>query len=142
MKKLTTVIMALLVSLAVSAQEHKKFSPEKFEAEMEQYITKEANLTHQEAAKLFPVLREMHDRQRVVYAKMRQMARNKPTDEAGCVNAIKEYDKMNIELKHLEHGYHKKMLQLIPASKLFDVIKAEYRFHRRMMKGWQKGKQQ
>ena len=132
--------MALLVSLAVSSQEHKKFSPEKFEAEMEQYITKEANLTQQEAAKLFPVLREMHDRQRVVYGKMRQMNRNKPTDEEGCVNAIKEYDKMNIELKHLEHGYHKKMLQLIPASKLFDVIKAESRFHRRMMKGWQKDK--
>ena len=37
----------------------------------------------------------------------------------------------------MEQTYHQKMLQVISASKLYDVIKAETRFYRKMMKGWQ-----
>lgn len=118
----------------------KKFSPEKFDAEMTAYITKEVRLTDEEAAKFFPLLREMHKKQRCLYKKMRDGGKEKPTTEEGCAAAIRERDKWDIELKQLEQCYHKKMMQVLPASKVYDAIRAESQFHRRMMKGWQKGR--
>lgn len=136
MKKLILVVVSLLVMNAVNAQE-KKFSPEKFDAEMEEYITQKANLDQLEAAKLFPLFKEMHKKQRAIYNRMRSLGHAKPADEDGCTEAIKEIDKCNLELKQLEQNYHQKMLQVVPASKLYDVIKAETHFYRKKMKGMQ-----
>ena len=130
-------ILCLLLAVNVSAQDWKKFSPEKFDADMEAYVSKEAGLTQQEADKFFPLFREMHQKQRAVYGKMRHMGMQKPADEEGCAKAIKDADRMNVELRQIEQTYHKKMLQVVPASKVWDAIGAESRFHRRMMKGWQ-----
>ncbi len=130
------IILLWLVALGTSAQE-KKFDPEKFDAEKEAYITKKANLSQQEASKLFPLFKEMQKKQRCVYKRMRSLGNSKPTDEAGCAETIKVRDKCNLELKQLEQCYHQKMLQVVSASKLYDVIKAETHFYRKMMKGWQ-----
>lgn len=135
MRKFVFFLVSLIV-LGVQAQD-KKFDPEKFDAEMEGYITKKAQLSQQEAAKLFPVFRELHKKQRCVYNRMRSLGKSKPADEAKCAEAIKVRDKCNLELKQLEQCYHQKMLQIVSASKLYDVIKAETHFYRKMMKGWQ-----
>ena len=134
MKRYTVILFSMLLTLMVSAQDQKKFSPEKFQADLEEFITKEAHFDHQEAAKFFPLLRELQAKQRAIYGRMRQTP--KPGDDAKCAEAIREWDKANIELKQLDQQYHKKMMQVVPASKLFDAIMAESRFHRKMMKGW------
>ncbi len=136
MRKYLLLLMSF-VFLGVNAQE-KKFNPEKFDAEMENFITDKAHLTQQEAAKLFPIFNEMHKKQRCVYKRMRALGLSKPTDEAGCAEAIKVRDKCNLELKQLEKCYHQKMLEVISASKLYEVIKAETYFYRKQMKGWRK----
>ncbi|MBO6059979.1 MAG: hypothetical protein J6P67_07550, partial [Bacteroidaceae bacterium] len=64
MKQYTIILLCLLASLGVRAQEQPKFSPEKFEADLEAFITREAGLDQQEAAKFFPLLKEMHQKQR------------------------------------------------------------------------------
>lgn len=128
-------MMVCAAVCGLRAQDSKqKFSPEQFQADMEQFIVKEAGLTPQESAKFFPVYREMGNRQRAVFDRMRKMGRNKPADEAGCLNAIKQRDKMDLELKKIQQTYHNKFLSIISASKLFDVIRAEERFHRKMLK--------
>lgn len=128
-------LILLLISGSVSAQEPKKFSPEKFQAEMEEFIAKEAHLDQQEAKKYFAVLRELRDKQRPIYAKIRK--KEKPADDAACLKTIEELDRANIELKQLDLKYHKKMMQEVAPSKVFDAIKAEGHFHRKMIKGWQ-----
>ena len=140
MKKIAILCVAILLSLTALSQEYKKFSPEKFQADMEGYIAREAALTPQEAAKLFPIFREMHAKMRAIHGKILQLSKEKPADQEACAALIKQYDKMNVELKQVECNYHKKMMQQVPASKVYDVIKAESRFHRKMMKGWQKGR--
>ena len=125
MKKCFLTLVLLLTVIVVHAQE-KKFSPEKF------------NEAQQEADKVFPLLREMHKKQRAIYRRVHEMAKNKPADEAGCKAMVEEYDKMNIELKQIEKCYHAKMMQEVSASKVYEIIKAEYRFHRHWMKGAQK----
>jgi len=140
MKKFISLSLLLMMTIMVSAQDHKRFSPEKFEADLRCFITKEASLTPQEADKLFPVFREMREKQREIYEKMRKLGMNKASDDEACKQFIIEYDKLNLELGQLDVTYHKKMIKMIPASKVYAVMQAEKRFHRQMMKGWQRGR--
>jgi hypothetical protein len=140
MKKILTISLLLMMTIMVNAQDHKRFSPEKFEADLRCFITKEASLTPQEADKLFPVFREMREKQREIYEKMRKLGMNKASDDEACKQFIIEYDKLNLELGQLDVTYHKKMIRMIPASKVYAVMQAEKRFHRQMMKGWQMGR--
>lgn len=124
-----------MMAAAVYAQE-KKFSPEKFQADMEQFVTKEAALTPQEASSFFPVYREMQKKQRVIYDRIRGMGRIKPVTEIECRKAVVERDALDLELKQIQQSYHERFFSVLPPNKVYDVIKAEERFHRRMMKGW------
>ncbi|MBQ3313391.1 MAG: hypothetical protein IJG74_06340 [Prevotella sp.] len=131
MRKLlfSTVIMIMVV-LGASAEEQQKFSPEKFQADLEQYITTEAGLTNEEAAKFFKLYREMQQKQRVVYNKIHELFKL-PHDEAPCKRAIQRRDQLEIELKQIAQTYHNKFLRVIPASKVIGTIVAEDKFHRR-----------
>jgi hypothetical protein len=117
-------------------QQQMKFSPEKFQADLEQYITKKACLTPQEAAKFFPIYKEMQSKQRAVYERQRQLGWVKPADEKGCEKVIRQRDEYDLELKRIQQTYHNKFLSVISASKLYDVLNAEDRFHRQMLRGW------
>lgn len=131
MKKLLVfAVLMLMVVLGVSAEEQQKFSPEKFQADLEQYITTEAGLTNEEAAKFFPLYREMQQKQRVVYNKIHELFKL-PHDEASCKRAIQRRDQLEIELKQIAQTYHNKFLRVIPASKVIGTIVAEDKFHRR-----------
>lgn len=137
------IMLALFLTLGVQAQEqgqmNKRFSPEQFQAELEQFITKEACLTPQEAAAFFPVYKEMQKKQRVVYERQRKQPWMKPADEKECKKAIQQRDEDDLELKRIQQTYHSKMLSIIPASKLYDVLKAEDRFYRQKMRNWSRG---
>ena len=124
-----TVLM-LMIALGASAEEQQKFSPEKFQADLEQYITTEAGLTTEEAAKFFPLYREMQQKQRVVYNKMHELFKL-PHDEASCKRAVQRRDQLEIELKQIAQTYHNKFLRVLPASKVIGTIVAEDKFHRR-----------
>jgi len=131
MKKLLVfAILMLMVALGASAEEQQKFSPEKFQADLEQYITTEAGLTNEEAAKFFPLYREMQQKQRVVYNKMHELFKL-PHDEASCKRAVQRRDQLEIELKQIAQTYHNKFLRVLPASKVIGTIIAEDKFHRR-----------
>lgn len=159
MRKLTVILLNMVMTLVVMAQPHAhqgqrqgfsgrqqggmpqmqqqmKFSPEKFQADLEQYITKKACLTPQEAAKFFPIYKEMQSKQRAVYERQRQLGWVKPADEKGCEKVIRQRDEYDLELKRIQQTYHNKFLSVISASKLYDVLNAEDRFHRQMLRGW------
>lgn len=84
----------------------------------------------------------MQRKQRAIYDRMRQMGKVKPQDEAGCQKAIQEHDNIEVELKRIQQTYHNKFLDILPASKVYDVIKAEDHFHRRMLKRWSRPHEQ
>lgn len=142
MKRLTILLFYGLMALSLSAQQNHqmpKFSPEKFQADLEQFITKSACLTPQEAAKFFPVYREMQKKQRVVYDRQRNVNKVKPAGEKEIAKSIRQRDEDDLELKRIQQVYHNKMLSVISASKLYDVIQAEDRFHRMMFRNWGAG---
>lgn len=138
MKKTLTILLIGLFSLGLSAQEQKKekFSPEKFDAELQNYIVKEANLSQQEAAEFFPVYKEMQQKQRALFDRLRKLGKDKPQDEKACQEAIRQHDDLEIEMKKIQQAYHNRFMELLPASKVYNIMKAEDRFHRRMLRGW------
>ena len=137
MKRLLLTLSAVwLLSASLLATEPQKFSPEKFQADLEQFITQEAGLTSEESTKFFPLYREMQQKQRVIYKQMKELGKNKPSDEASCRKAVERRDELELEQIRLHQNYHKQFLRVIPASKVYEVLRAEARFHRRAFKNW------
>ena len=131
------MLLAFAFALCLSAQEadgQQKFSPDKFDAELRQFITDEAKLTEQEAEKFFPVYKEMQAMQRVVFGKQKALAKSTPGDEEACKEAIRQRDENDLEMKRIQQTYHEKFLKLLPASKVYAILLAEDQFHRRMLK--------
>ena len=131
----------MMLSLSISAQgfgqqNQQRFSPEKFEADLQEYITKEAKLTPQEAGKFFPVYKEMQEKQRALFARQLELANVKPADEQGCMKVIKESDDIDLDLKRIQKNYHARFMEMMSASKVYDILKAEQNFHRRTMRNW------
>lgn len=125
-----------ILAIGTYAQGQQKFDPAKFDAEQQQFITKAANLTDQEAARFFPLFREMQKKQRAIYERQRKLGFKKPADEKGCAESIRQHDQIDLELKQIQQTYHNKFLRVIPASKLYDVLQAEDRFFRMKLRSW------
>ena len=139
MKRMFLAIVVLTFCLIANAQDDKrftpgKFSPEKFDAALQHYITNEAKLTQQEAQKFFPVYREMQNMQRPLFDRQRKLVTEQPQDEASSLKAIRERDDIDIEMKRLQKTYHERFLELLPASKVYSIIKAEDNFYRNMFR--------
>ncbi len=132
------IIIAFLFSLCVisaSAQtagtpEKGAFSPKEFEANLEKYVIKEAGITAKEAEKFLPVYREMRQKQIDIMDAERKTQTKKPATEKECEATIKAHDNAEIQLKKIVQTYHNKMLEIIPASKIMKVTRAENQFHR------------
>jgi len=139
MKKIYFTLTLLLTALCISAQGYQpsqKFSPEKFDADLQEFIIREAHLTPAEAEKFFPVYKEMQFKQRGIFFKQRELGMQKPQDENGCKRAIVERDGLELEMKRIQQTYHAKFLDILPATKVYDVLSAEDKFHRRMIRGF------
>lgn len=136
MKKFFLLSVFCLFALVTNAQQEKrqKFDPAKFEADLEQYITKEAALTQQEVAQFMPIYREMRSKQRVYFDEMRRVCKMNSSDDKACREAIEKRDKMDVEIKEIQQKYHQKFLKVLAPSKVFRIINAEERFHRQAFK--------
>ena len=135
MKNMKKVILTLLLVIAATvtfANPEPKFDPNRYNAELQQYITREAALSPQEAAKFFPLYREMQQKQRILFQQVHRYKRIKPTDEKSCRENIEKCDELDVQIKELQQLYHNKFLKILPASKVYDILKAEDKFHRQM----------
>lgn len=135
--KRTYCIIAFLCLLIVSAlaqNQRPKFSPEKFRADLERFIVKEVGLTPVESSTFFPLYDEMCKKQRSIFNSMRRIDKIAPKNEEDCRKLIKERDKLDLELKKIQQTYHAKFLNVLSAKKVFDILKAEDKFHRRMLR--------
>ena len=125
-------MMLGLVSVQAQRNDHKRppFNPAKFEADMEQYITTYASLTPQEAAKFFPVYRQMTRKMRTLFDAMRRNQLVNIKDDKACAEVIRQQDQIDIDMKYLQQEYHSRFMKILSPSKVMMVIKAEESFHR------------
>lgn len=130
MKRFTIIFTVLFVALQVCGQERRKFNPEKFEAELEQFIVAEAGLSPQESSVFFPIYKEMQQKQRMLFYKIKRYRHIDTSDDKACLDAIKKRDDLEIQMKKLQQHYHLKFVKVIPPGKVMRVIRAEDKFHR------------
>ena len=135
-QRLGLLLMTMLLALVTFAQppQPPRFNPEKFEADMEQFITTEAGLSPMEASRFFPLYREMQNKQRALFGKMRFYAHTDTSDDAASLKAIKECDKIELAMKKIQQEYHLKFCKVLSPGKVLAVIKAEEKFHRQAFK--------
>lgn len=120
--------------LSVGAQKKKEFNPQRFEAELEQFITVDACLTPQEASRIFPLYREMRRKQFVFMADERNNRYVDIDDDNACAKVIRQRDKRDLDMKKMQQEYHEKFLKILPASKVLRIIRSEDKFHRQIFK--------
>ena len=76
----------------------------------------------------------MTTKQRALHDEMRNYKRIKPVTEAECKRYVEQMDKLDIEMKQIQRRYHLKFMQMLPAGKVYDIIKAEDKFYRQAFK--------
>lgn len=129
------MMMAMLTS-ALAQPKGERFSPEEFRAHLEEFISKEAGLTASEGKAIFPIFHEMKEKQFKAQDKIFRLKRNGPASNASdkeFANAIQKIKNLEVEKAETEEEYYKKMCKVIPARKVFLVMRAEDKFHRRML---------
>lgn len=127
---LCLVVVGVIIPIA--AQVQPKFDPARFEADLRQFITTEASLTPTEAQRFFPLYHEMREKERTFFGADRRYRCVDPNNDKMCEEVILLHDENDIQMKQIQKEYHQRFLQVLPASKVFKVIKAEDRFHRQM----------
>ena len=135
--KTRLILILSFISMVCSysnAQMRSNFNPERFEADLEQFITTDACLTPEESARFFPVYREMRKKQRYILDKNRFMRQFDFNDDKACAEAIRRNDSNDIEMKKCQQEYHEKFMKILPASKVFRIIRSEDKFHKRIFR--------
>lgn len=125
------IVCFLLFTSTAWGQERRRFNPEKFDAELTQFVVQEASLTQAETARFLPIYTEMLQKKRLLFRKMKRFRKIDTSDNAACAKAIKEQDEADLEMKRQQKHYHSRLLSILPAGKLMRVIQAEEKFHRR-----------
>ena len=131
------VIMMMAMLTGTLAQPPRgRFSPKEFRAHLEEYVSKEAGLTASEAKAFFPLFHEMKEKQFKTQDEIFRLKRNAPAGNASdkeFANAIQKIKSLEVEKAEAEEMYYKKMCKAISARKVFLVMQAEDKFHRRMI---------
>lgn len=127
-KRIVLLITLSVGVMTVVAQE--KFNPTQFRANLHKRIVIEAQLSQEEAEKFFPVYDEMKDKQRAIHKQMKELSKQKPASDAACKSAILKRDKFELQMKQLESSYHDRFLKILSPSKVYDILRAESKFHR------------
>ena len=149
MKKATLLLLFLITSALSFAQNHGNgavqgrragFNKQEFRQRMQDYITKEASLTQEEAKAFFPIYNEYKDKQRQIHMSINKLKKNTPNnnDEKAYEKCLMEMAELNAEMAGLDSVYYKKICKAISAQKFFKILNIEDRMHRKMLQNYNK----
>lgn len=149
MKKIALLLLFALISTATFAQNKgdvtlsggtRGFNKKEFRQRMQEFITKEANLTQEEAKAFFPIYNEYKDKQRQMHISINKLKKNAPqnNDEKAYEKCLMEMASLNAQMAGLDSIYYKKICKVISAEKFFKILNIEDRMHRRMLQNYNK----
>ncbi|MBQ8520767.1 MAG: hypothetical protein IJ456_05210 [Bacteroides sp.] len=135
MKRQFLLLITLCISLSVLAQ-GKKCSKEEFQERKRAYMTEKASLTPEEADRFFPLYFELQEKKRQINGRAWHYAKEK---EATATDA--EYEKIvdgfadaQIQSCTLDKEYQEKYKAFLSPKKIYQLYRAEIKFHRNMLK--------
>ena len=140
MKKYILILVVSFLSVT-SISAHiicpQRLTPKEFNQKQKEFITTEANLTENESNAFFKLYFELQDKKRTnnqeVWELMRY-AKGDLTEKEYEVTLTKIYQlrKNNADLDII---YFQKFKDIIPNKKVFEVLRAESKFQRQIIKG-------
>ncbi|EFA92478.1 hypothetical protein HMPREF0650_2175 [Hoylesella buccalis ATCC 35310] len=68
------------------------------------------------------------------FAEGRRFKHLNVTDEKACEEAIRKHAANEVKIKEIQQAYHLQFLTILPACKVFKIIRAEEKFHRQVMR--------
>lgn len=147
MKKATLLLLFLITSALSFAQNKGDvtmsggatgFNKQEFRQRMQGFITKEANLTEEEANAFLPIYGEYKDKQRQIHMSINKLKKNTPNsnDEKAYEKCLMEIARLNAEVAGLDSVYYKKICKAISAQKFYKILNIEDRMHRRMLQNY------
>lgn len=130
--------MTTVLCLSVHGQQKKeKCSKEEFQAKKEAYISKQAGLTEEEAAKFFPIYYELQKKKKEINgvawknAKKGKEPQTTEKEYEDILNGFIIAEEQNIAL---DKEYLKKYQEVLSNKKIYMVLRADIKFHRNMLK--------
>ena len=137
MKNLYCIVTLLFVICISASAQKPRLTKEEFRNKQEEFITKRAGLTKEEAAKFFPLYFELQEKKRECNKKAWQQIRRAKENKL----SEKEYDevvediiKARIESDELDLEYSRKYKEFLSSKKIFELQNAEMSFHRELLK--------
>ena len=113
-------------------------SREEFRAKQKEFITEQAGLTKEEAAKFFPIYFELQDKKKKLNDEswnLMRKGKDDKTTEAQYKEINEKIAENRIAADQLDRTYLGKFNKILSSKKIFLVQRAEMRFHREMIKG-------
>lgn len=146
MKKLTIVVLLALLMGAAQAQPGGGMPPaarqEQMKAAKIGFITRELNLSEEEAQKFWPVYNKFDNEREVHRRKM--LALRLEANEAGgqltakeAEAAVEQYLQLRQEEVDMEKKFYQSVKKVLPAEKVALLFQAEKRFQRELLRNLQ-----
>lgn len=136
MKK-SLYILLLLLCTSISLFAQKKLSREEFRARQEAFITDKAGLTKQEAKQFFPLYFELQDKKsqcnKEAWEKIRK-GKDANLSEKEYNEIVEAVIQSRITADQLDLEYVRKYKKFLSAKKIYDIQRAEMKFHRELLK--------
>jgi len=133
------IIIILLFFISGTALAQEKLSDERwneFEAQKVAFFTKELDLSPEEAAVFWPLYNEMRKKVGAAEGEMRKknqaIRSSKGLTEENYREAVNRMLENEQKIVSLQKEYYQKMLQHLPASKIWKLRQAEHKFHRQL----------
>lgn len=122
-----------VITFSANAQQNRRMNMEEFENKKIEYITKEAELTKEEANKFFPIYNEPSKKKFELHRQHRQKIEKMKSSKDNMSN--EEYRKLlendvDVKLKEaeLDKEYSSKLDEVIAPEKLYKAQQAERKF--------------
>lgn len=119
------------------AGHHKDFNPAVFKKKFEDYITKEAALTPQEAQIVLPLFHQMKTQQRNIQGMIYRACKrgNLPNlSEKDAAIILKEVVRLQKQSNNLEITYYERISKAICEQKVLRIMEAEHRFNKHIFR--------
>lgn len=135
-KNILLTIILSISSISLFAQKP-RMSKEEFRQCQEKYIKEQTGLTQQEAQQFFPLYFELQDKKdainRQAWAQMRK-GKEENLSEAEYNKIVEEIIKARISCDQLDLEYLHKYQKFLSSKQIFNIQRAEMRFHRELLK--------
>jgi hypothetical protein len=131
------LITLLMMTALLPALAQQKCNREEFRAKQEAYLTEQAELTQDEAARFFPLYFELQDKKKALndaaFAKAKTGKKGTATEKE-YEDILDQLAQARLACDRLDVEYLGRFKQILSAKKLYFLQRAEMKFHRDLVR--------